>query len=224
MKPTIFIAAFNQKGGVGKTTINTMLASHVHHHTALSCCVIDADNLQQSIFICRNEEMSKVENPSSLYDVFAVNSAEIYKSIYLKYRRSGEYDFVIVDLPGNLSQEGVIRTLGLMDVVIVPTGFSEIEIQSTNRFIDLFKESIVPARTDMGLAPAKIFFAFNRVNRREKEAKDFLAERDQHYLKTVLPDSVSFRRAFTTVGTYQHYKQKNLVKDFCEEIIQIIQN
>jgi cellulose biosynthesis protein BcsQ len=47
------------------------------------------------------------------------------------------YDYVLLDIPGTIQQQGVISALAAVDKVIVPTTFADDDIASTLKFIDL---------------------------------------------------------------------------------------
>ncbi len=224
MKKTKFVSFFNQKGGVGKSTLCTMLASYMHHSTKKSVCVVDADNLQQSILEQRREDrQSKDELEKYMYRVAEIASEQFYEQIY-NNEDYNKYDIILVDLPGNLWQKGVIPTLCLMDLIVIPTGFSDVDINSTNKFVQVFDNNIAPGRkkADTSLSPSRVIFAFNRVNKRQKEADAYLSANGDMYLKNALPDSVCFQRGFSTVNEYEHYRDKKLVKKFCREIENMI--
>lgn len=220
-----FISFFNQKGGVGKSTLCSMYASFLYHNTKESVCVIDADNLQRSLITRRNEEISDLNNIAS-FQIKAVNSEDFVRDVWEKEQKQANFNYIIVDFPGNLWQKGVVQSLCLMDLIIVPTGFSDIELNALDQFTSLFNEHIKVGRYefDKSLSPTKLVYAFNRINKRHKEAKTYLKEGSEDFLKTVIPDSVCFQRGFTTVNEYEHYKDKKLVKKFCKEIMKISKN
>lgn len=55
------IAVCNQKGGVGKSTFTTLLASHLHYSLGRDVLVVDCDYPQWSIHAQRERELAAVE-------------------------------------------------------------------------------------------------------------------------------------------------------------------
>jgi cellulose biosynthesis protein BcsQ len=84
----------------------------------------------------------------------------------------GEYDIVLVDLPGNLLQEGVISCYFLFDFVFCPTSVSYADLQSTITFISLYKEKIEGVRKENGF-DCNFYVLLNKVDSKTKEFKEF---------------------------------------------------
>lgn len=65
------IAVCNQKGGIGKSTFTTLLASHLHYSLGCVWLVVDCDYPQWSIQAQRERELAAVEQ-SDYYKLMLV--------------------------------------------------------------------------------------------------------------------------------------------------------
>ena len=63
------------------------------------------------------DEAQQEEDIKDEYEVMSISSSDFINSIeFLKE----SFDIIVVDFPGNLKQAGVVETLMMMDVVIIP--------------------------------------------------------------------------------------------------------
>ena len=105
MRDNIMITFANQKGGVGKTTLCTMFADYLAVKGE-SVLVVDFDR-QQTIFSKRQEDIGKYEGVRLPYTVqpFDIKDTNNVRE-FLTNLRNGYKGFVLMDTPGNLSQQG----------------------------------------------------------------------------------------------------------------------
>lgn len=120
----------NLKGGVGKSILTSYFANYLAAQKKMTL-IIDGDVSQHT---------------SDIYD--KSDSLQDYLSI-IKYNLSdgdiGEfvfnqcqgYDYVLVDIPGTIQQDGIIPLLSMMDKIIIPTSFAEEDISSSIRFVHI---------------------------------------------------------------------------------------
>ena len=134
----------NQKGGVGKSTITAMIASHLFK-LEKKVLVIDGDDLQQSLSKIREREGGES------YELVKSTTREIPGVVD---NLKNIYDYIFIDIPGNLKQEGVVNTLLICDKVVVPVSLSELDIDSTKDFIGFLKNTV----------EVDIIGVFNKVN------------------------------------------------------------
>lgn len=119
------IVIANQKGGVGKTTVTMQLGAALsRRHRVL---VVDVDRQQSTVWWAENVR-------DRLPFDFAGNQ---HPSVLTRLRELRvEYDFVLVDTPGNLEDAPVLETaLNAADFVVVPLTPEPLAVEPTLRTI-----------------------------------------------------------------------------------------
>src|ERR1035437_4995002 len=131
----------NQKGGVGKSTITSLVANYLHNnYPDIKIVVVDADDYQNSLIQIRNAEINDRGQDSNfdsskLYDLLKIDS-DAYPTHDESLRN--EYDLIFIDFPGNLKQKGVTTSYHFVDHLFIPTGTSRMDLDSTMEFADIF--------------------------------------------------------------------------------------
>ena len=126
----------NQKGGVGKTTLCTLFAEYLSAKGE-PVRVLDCD-LQQTIYTKRNEDTRKYPGNAMPFEVQPVeitipqNVKILMDSIKNSKERIGN---VLIDAPGNLSQQGLVPIFVMSDYIICPFQFESSSINSTATFV-----------------------------------------------------------------------------------------
>lgn len=216
------VCAFgNMKGGVGKSTILSVVANYIHNSTDYKICVVDADDLQGSLETIRELDIKKEGAETiSKYDLLTVNSND-FPEILNKFLLN-EYDFIFVDLPGNLKQAGVISSYGLVDYIFIPTSLSTVDLDSTMKFVSIYNSDIRPLREKAGLE-CNLFAFLNKVNKQMIEYKNSQIIKDNFLVPFLINDigiaDVSLQRYASTINNYTDGKGKEIFKPFCEEIL-----
>lgn len=219
----IVVSIGNQKGGVGKSVITSLVANYIHQvwGKKLKIVVVDCDDLQSSLYKLRERDLelpfdTKTEN----YRLLQISSEDFPKQTELLI---DEYDIVFVDLPGNLKQSGVMSCYNMVDVLITPTQTSSLDLQSTFDFVKMYKETIVPTRDKYDLKTV-ICGLFSRVDVQNIEFKELNSEGARkvlpiEFLQNYVPESkVAFQRNVSTINAYENSKYFNY-QDLCEEIL-----
>ena len=121
------ITVCNQKGGVGKSTFTTLLASHLHYSLGCDVLVVDCDYPQWSIHAQRERELAAVEQ-SDYYKLMMVRQfrqtgRKVWPAVRCmpadaetetaRFLSSDDYRpaIILYDLPGTVNAEGVIASL-----------------------------------------------------------------------------------------------------------------
>ena len=147
-KDTVLVAVCNQKGGVGKSTMTIMLAGYYHYLKGLNVAVIDCDYPQYSLVRMKERDMRTVEHSEYFKQLMVSQYERINKKAYTivgskaenardaaeKLKKNGDYDLIVVDLPGTVNSSGVINTIVNMDYVITPIIPDRIVMQSSLSF------------------------------------------------------------------------------------------
>ena len=215
-KETVFVAVSNQKGGVGKSAITVLLASHFHYVKDLDVAVIDCDAPQHSLYRMRERDIQTVEGHDSYKHLIMLQWKRIQKKAYPiisttaeKAREAakdiaaaGNFDIIFVDLPGTVNSKGVFSTILGMDYVITPIIADRIVMQSSLSFSATIKE-VVKERKDLPLKD--ILFLWNKHDRRKNtEVFDatniILRELGLTVLDTILPDTCRYGKELSSSG------------------------
>lgn len=212
-KETILIAISNQKGGVGKSTLTTLIASYLHYGTEKKVAVIDCDFPQHSIFRMRSSDIETINTSRVLQEAlqkqFEATGKKAYRIINATPEEALEQaweltvpgawkpDIILFDLPGTVDSIGILRIIFNMDYIFVPVIADKRVLQSSLTFImslDRYKKaSHTPVRL------REVFMFWNRVDKREKtELYDFFNRltRAENFrmLDTQLPDMKRYNR------------------------------
>lgn len=142
------VTIYNEKGGVGKTTVSYLLAGYLRYIQGRSVCVIDFDHPSYHFNEIRRNELSIVQNPRTQLSMWLHSNPvefapyDIYKApigsdgrydhflIMQFIANLSSYDYIIYDFPGRFTEEEAISILaanGMIDYVAIPT---DTDIQS----------------------------------------------------------------------------------------------
>ncbi len=175
------IAVCNQKGGVGKSTFTTLLASSLHYTLGYDVLVADCDYPQWSIHAQRERELAVVEQ-SDYYKLMMVRQfrqtgrkvwpvvrcmpADAEREI-ARFLNSGDYrpSIILYDLPGTVNAEGVIRILSSLDRLFVPMKADKVVMESTLSFARTLHLTLVQNHA-VRLAGVHLFWTM--IDRRER--------------------------------------------------------
>lgn len=219
--PGIFLAFENPKGGVGKSTITALFAGYIHTNakdTELTIGVVDIDDAQNTIGKMREYEKSQSDNIKEEYEVMNISSTEFIAQ--MDFLRE-QFDIILVDFPGSLKQPGVVETLMMIDIIIIPFSPSPIEVQATIEFYNFYKQNILAVRESNGFNTT-VRGLLNRVSTNMLEFKELLATQEHLPFKLMnnflKEQRVNFQRNMTTIMT----DYDNGCDNFGEEVVGII--
>jgi len=230
-KRSVIVSLGGHKGGIGKTSFSNLLALYLKEKTDYSFVVVDADDKQNSIFSRRKYELKKDPelDEKELYEMRVYPSATAGKMIIKN--EMGLYDFIIVDFPGNLNDDGIKKAYNLVDVLFIPINpISFLEAQSIMKFCNTVVKVIDPLRTKNGFEEADRYFIFNKVNRSVKEfrtnenVEQLRSETPFPVLDGYLPSWKYFETDFQTLDYFDlgDEKKQTLVESVIEEMVQKI--
>ena len=137
------ISIYNEKGGVGKTTVTSLLASFLAYAKGKRVCILDFDYPSYHFMELRRSELSILrdsrsplsawlrENPSvsEPYDILSIppgpggmyRAQEVFS--YLTGILDGGYDYILYDFPGRFTKDEAISFIaanGFLDFVAIP--------------------------------------------------------------------------------------------------------
>lgn len=153
------MAVCNQKGGIGKSTFTTILASLWHYGQGLNCLVVDSDFPQWSIDQQRSRESAILlrspyykammtrrlrEEGRGLWPILRTTPEKAGDALWEYVNGAPErIDIVLIDLPGTVSSPGVFGALAHADRIFVPMKADKMVMESSIAFAKAVRESIV---------------------------------------------------------------------------------
>ena len=219
-------ALCNQKGGVGKSTLTSVLANYIHNNTKHKVLVLDCDaqktlSLQREVEIASDPNLTK----KNLYNIIYVNSENAVEFIE---NLDDDIDVILLDLPGTLLQPGVMSCYLLLDYLFMPTNITNKDISSTIEFYDRYMKSVLPTRKALLKKGSEIYAVLSKVNPRGTELETFVSIMHNYpfkFLTSYIPYSEpAFGRNDSTIKDYKlSGKEKDTIKNFCNEIISILE-
>jgi cellulose biosynthesis protein BcsQ len=181
--------------------------------------IIDADDTQNSISQIRQREYEYDTEHSGDYEIMTISSSDLPNRIeYLKE----VFDIILIDLPGNLKQEGVVECLYMIDISIIPFEPNPVSLDGTLLFYNIYSK-IKEDREKSGFKTVVRGIA-NRVVIQIREYKDLIANKESLPFKLldshVSESKVQYQRNISTVETSQSNQSNS--QGFCEEILKLI--
>jgi len=215
-KETLFVAFSTQKGGMGKTAVTILTASHLHYVRGYNVAVIDCDFPQHSIVRERERDVNLVmENMyfkrlayeqfktlgNKAYPVEESNTVEAMNTAnVLMKSEERPFDIIFFDLPGTLNTTGVVKTLAAMDYIFTPVSADRLVLESTLQYAAMLNDHIISQNKGniKGL-----FLFWNMVDGREKSPlyeayEGAIAELGLTVMQTTLPNSIRFRKEMSS--------------------------
>lgn len=220
MGKTLKISFATQKGGVGKTTFTTLIASLLHYRLGYNVLILDCDFPQHSLGKMRDRDLKTVmENDyhkKAAMKLYQQINKKAYPIIRCKaddaLDQAAEYvgksalnfDFVFFDLPGTANTPGVLTTLRTMDFIFSPITADRLVVESTLSFAKAFLQ--LP-ETDGSVAELAFWLFWNQVDGRERTALydaygNVIEELGLSVMDTRVMDSKRFRKEPDGSGNY----------------------
>lgn len=243
----------NQKGGVGKTTLTNQLAMYIHNKSEYSVLVIDGDYLQESLSSTRKQEKDEWLNSmkqdleakgkewnksiekmfgdkydEQCYTIVTKDTNSILNSIP-KY--SQDYDFILIDMPGSLIGEGIIKLYMYIDFLFIPLDVSPKDMDASRRFLDMYNTRIKQKREEVNLE-CNVYGVFNKL---KEGSIDFKTRYEQvkekgidiPFLENYITETSQLKREDSTVEMIQldqKLKNPEMIDKFCKEILTLLSN
>tara|TARA_R110000765_G_scaffold9911_3_gene30850 strand:- start:30878 stop:31558 length:681 start_codon:yes stop_codon:yes gene_type:complete len=222
---TKIISIVGEKGGIGKTTLNIILASDLYYAKGKKVLLLDVDNPQYSIHKKRQREIELLDaeerEQKDVYPIVPVTVETIQDTI-LKYY--GLVDYIIMDLPGSLNIE-MVKGLLYVEHVFIPFGHDELEIDSTSNFYFTLKSNFLD-NEERVLKSINLFFNRYKLVRKTKFSvlRRQLNDVGIPMMKSVVKDKTiykeDYRNTLFPIPENKEQGEKEL-KKFFEEIVQL---
>jgi len=250
-KQPLFVAFTNQKGGVGKSALTTLVAGYFHYEMDKNVLVVDCDYPQYSIYSMRDRDKQAVEKSDQLKEMMMNQFTRVQKKAYTiltsppdetkevteSFLENSEvdYDVVFFDLPGTVNSRGILQSIMNMDYIFTPIVSDRMVMQSSLAFTTTIQDFIAYAPK----APLKgLYLLWNMVDRRVNSDlytiyNEIITRLKLNVLETVLPNTQRYSKELSPNGkpffrctlfppNKKILKGSNL-PELCEEISKIIQ-
>ncbi|GEO05511.1 conjugal transfer protein TraA [Adhaeribacter aerolatus] len=240
-RETKFISFFNQKGGVGKSTLEILMASYCHNVLGLKIAILDADYPQLNIHKLREDEINLVKRSEAYQQAFASLGKPVFPiansnpteavaqmDIFLDLEAGEEpYDIIFVDLPGTINTPGVLATISQLDHIFIPLIADQLVIKSSLEFGVLVNDNLID-KPNINLKT--LHFFWNNVVKSEKSnlyemTNSVIEQAGLKVLETMIGQSVKFRKPEFRSTIFP--MQPNLIKDtsmipLIEEVLKVV--
>lgn len=183
----MIIVIGNEKGGVGKSALATNLAA-LAVHKGLDTLLLDTDPQGSAT------AWNRIRNEEGVEPVISSVSVQENPLNELK-QFAGKYQLVIVDVGAN-NYKTMLNAIKIADIVLVPTGPDQLELESTLNTLDNL-QAMDHLHKD-GRVPAVVVLNQLSTNARSKEEaalREYLAEENVHVLKAALRHRSSWRNS-----------------------------
>ncbi|PZP38615.1 MAG: conjugal transfer protein TraA, partial [Pseudopedobacter saltans] len=177
---TVFVAFSSQKGGVGKSTFSTLVASTLHYRLGYNVVVFDADFPQHSLIKMKDRDLKMVMENEALkklaYNQFMTINKKAYEIIQHRadsvLEQAEEYvnasavpiDVVFFDLPGTVNTPGILKALAGMHHIFTPITADRVVMESTLVFTQLLQD-VIMKKGETSIESIHLFW--NQVDGRE---------------------------------------------------------
>lgn len=211
-KKTLKISFSTQKGGVGKSTMTTLLASVLHYRLGFNVLVMDCDFPQHSLTHMRERDKKSIMDNEYHKKVAMKQFQTINKKAYPIIKSKAENaleqaldyvnhstivpDIIFFDLPGTANTKGVLTTLKTMDFIFSPITADRLVVESTLGFSKAFLG--LPQIDNMN-RDQQLWLFWNQVDGREKSGlyegyQSVIRELNLPIMQTKIMDSKRFRK------------------------------
>ena len=179
-KKPLFIAFSSQKGGVGKSTFTTLIASTMYYRLGYNVAVMDADFPQHSLMKMKARDLVMVMENEALkkqaYKQFTTINKKAYPILQHKAdnvleaarefinNSSVPVDVIFFDLPGTVNTPGILKALAGMNHIFTPITADRVVMESTLVFTQLLKD-VIMKKGETAIETINLFW--NQVDGRE---------------------------------------------------------
>lgn len=230
MSDPVYVAFATQKGGVGKSTLTTLMASYLYYVEGVEVAAVDCDSTQHSLNVYREHDlMVTEENPylkraihkfysqfkKTAYPILLTSPTEAL-DVVTEYIESGQNPQVVFfDITGTINDPQIVDLITNMDYLFVPitteTGEMASSISFANNVLNRMMTTGVTKIKEMRLV-------WNKINSREKTRlveviDNYIGKLGLSSLSTVLVKSNKFEKDGREIGNGGVFRSTMLPPD-----------
>ncbi|MBO2012230.1 ParA family protein [Hymenobacter negativus] len=175
MKKNRVVAFATQKGGAGKSTIGTHVASALSYLYGYKVAMLDCDYPQNTLHAYRNYEQQLLQNDVAFQERLIKQGVTPYPIAISSMEKAveaidtlaeHEYDFILVDTPGTVNVSGLSEMLERVEYIFLPMEPDMGTIASTMSYMHILGNFTQAQRPESNLVG---FYAFwNKFIKAEK--------------------------------------------------------
>lgn len=217
MKEPVFVAFATQKGGAGKSTLTTLVASFLHYVLGKKVLALDCDPRQHSMIEYREKDKLMIrENPvvkrrfTNFMDRFGGEPYKIIKcspanAVQLAYNEMAagyDADYVFFDITGTINDLDLVGLLSQMEYLFVPITPETGDMKSSIGFAHNVNERMLFKE---GTRLKGLYLVWNKVQPKDRHnlcqiINRYIATLCLESLDTILPMSVKYTKDGNTSG------------------------
>lgn len=230
MSDPVYVAFATQKGGAGKSTLTTLVASYLYYVEGVEVVAVDCDSTQHSLYVYRQHDLMVTrENPvlkRALHRFFTKFDKKAYEILltspadavavadkYIDEKPNTKVAFF--DITGTVNDSSIIDLIAKMDYIFVPITTETGEMASSISFANnVTNRMITTGNTEI----KGLHLIWNKIETRQKphlcEVIDkYIAKLGLASLETVLVKSSKFEKDGRDVGSGQIFRSTLLPPD-----------
>ena len=243
MTEPVFVAFATQKGGAGKSTLTTLVASCLHYLYGRKVLAIDCDARQHSMVEYRRKDRLVIrENPAvkrrftkfmhgfggSVYEIISSGPGEALATAQKAIDDGYAADFVFFDITGTVNDRDIVTLLSAMDYLFVPITPETGDLKSSLGFAHNVRECMILT----GESRIKgTYLVWNKVQAKDRDSlcqliNRYAASMCIESLETILPMSVKFTKDGAETGkgavfrsTFMPPDRKMLKNSYLPELV-----
>lgn len=207
MQYPIFVAFATQKGGAGKSTLTTLVASYLYYVRGKKVLAMDCDPRQHSMIEYRaNDKLMIKENPAlkrrftraakAPYPIEQCTPGEAFQKAQAITDCPNPPEYVFFDITGTVNDRDIVMLISSMDYLFVPITPETGDLKSSISFAHYAHETMLVSN---GARVKGMYLVWNKVQPKDR---DNLCQIVNRYaltlgiesLDTILPLSVKFTK------------------------------
>ena len=233
MSDAIYVAFATQKGGVGKSTLTTLMASYLYYVEGVEVVAVDCDSSQHSMNVYRKHDLVVTkENPylkRALHRFYSQFQKEPYEilltspkdalDVVNNYVDGVDKDrkpaVVFFDITGTINNPDIVYLISNMDYLFVPITTETGEMASSITFASNVLNNMM---TVGGTNIKELRLVWNKINSREKTRlcdvmDNYMQKHGLTSLDTVLVKSNKFEKDGKELGTTGMFRSTMMPPD-----------
>lgn len=217
MSNPIYVAFASQKGGCGKSTLTTLVASYLHYIEGVEVLVVDCDSRQHTQKSYRDNDVLIIkENPyinktylnfydkfkKNPYDILYTSPGEAIELTQEQIENGNPAKIVFFDITGTINDLSIVNLIASMNYLFVPITIDTGDMKSSLCFANRVMEEMITTNLT-SIRDMKLLW--NKIPGREKTklceiVDEYMEEMNLASLNTVLSNSTRFFKDGCSTG------------------------
>ena len=180
MRDPVLVAFATQKGGAGKSTLTTLVASYLYYLEGLEVVAVDCDSSQHSMKVYRDHDLLVTnENPylkksmarfyskfqKKAYDILLSSPEEAFDVAMDYIDKGNSPDVIFFDITGTINDPSIVRLIATMDYIFVPITLETGDMTSSVSFANhVHNRMVTTGKTNI----KGLHLVWNKIDPREQ--------------------------------------------------------